>query len=132
MLKILALKPFLFQTTLILGLLWLNLSMNTVQAAADNDRDTPFLPTSDPFLSLSLSPALQKSAGIKIHPLVITSHQPEVIRYGRTLPQEPLLQFKSDYFQQQARLKKSLPPKAVSQNSTQPPSSRGRQCPVAG
>jgi len=107
MLKILTLKPLLFQTTLILGLLSLNLSLNTIQAAVDHDRDSPLQPTSDPFLSLSLSPALQKSAGIKVQPLVITRHQPEVIRYGRTLPQEPLLQFKSDYFQQQARLKKA-------------------------
>ena len=63
--------------------------------------------------SLTLTPALQERSGLHAEQLKITTQQPEIIRYGRTLAKTALLQFQSDYLHQQARLKKAYAQKKL-------------------
>ena len=63
--------------------------------------------------SLTLTPALQARSGLHAEQLKITTQQPEIIRYGRTLAKSALLQFQSDYLHQQARLKKAYAQKQL-------------------
>lgn len=88
-------------TNVFIGILFLTLLCPSVQSNADNFDEK----RSTAFNNLSLSPQLQKDAGISIQALFQTTHQPEALYYGRTLSQADLLEFQSHYSQQLAQLK---------------------------